>query len=880
MTQDRTRIRKTYSFFRPPPILASGGGGGGGGGGCCTPELWFSTTDDAIYTTGSVLIRGADATDAAQDYGTDTWFFVSGSISGNGSERKVSTFGGDVVVSGSLTALNGLSGSLTQLPDGTSYLIAGVGIDIVSASNGAVTISALIGGGDVYTDDFVDGDLTLSNILVVNHGLTAQYVNVSVYDENDKLIIPDEVIASSPGTVEVDLTSFRTLPGTWHVFVASGQAPNYDQYWFSTTADSIFTTGSAAFVGNELGIDSPFDKGADVFFYVSGSSGSMGTSVPGVALFGGDVRISGSLKIGTGSVIITSNNLQFTDYDMRLERDGSDLMFYDVNYPSGLSLTDLFTNSGTPGSPVNSVQYNSAGTFVGSADLTYDSRLRLTGSFEQGRLTLASGDYSHAEGYLTTASAARSHAEGYITHADGGHSHAEGARTKTDAAGAYSHVEGYYTTASAFFAHAEGERSRAEGVASHAEGLYTLAAGDYSHAEGYFTEGTNDYSHAEGSYTLASGEGSHAEGEATKAQGNYSHTEGYLTTASAAHSHAGGWGTRAAAQYQTTIGHWNAVDADSNTYFIIGNGTSNSSRSDVFKVSSAGITVNEPAEFNSTAQFDGTTTFDATIFNDLATHNYVMRLDQGSTAMGTAFVDAGVFWECDIVSFGTQIRRWGIGINSTSNLQFIYGTSTSPTAPAAGTTKGFVDSSGTNIAFNFTGQHRCTPASGFVLPLNNVGLIVRSTGVISPISGSYMTINDAVPVVDLTSQRNDKRSFGVVSDMEDNTDGTRKFSAGVFVSVYEADPNDNRVYVNSLGEGCIWVSNINGNLENGDYITTCEIPGHGMRQDDDLLHNYTVAKITMDCDFDLGSTLYRCEEFEHEGVTYRRAFVGCTYHCG
>jgi len=378
----------------------------------------------------------------------------------------------------------------------------------------------------------------------------------------------------------------------------------------------------------------------------------------------------------------------------------------------------------------------------------------------------------------------------------------------------------------------------------------------------------------------ASGTGTFAAGYFTHAIGSYSVAMGQSTNAVGAQSVAAGLGTIAAASNQVAIGNYNALDTSLNTYFIVGNGTDDSTRSDAFKVSSTAITLNEPAEFNSTAQFNGTTTFDATVFNDLATHNYVMRLDQGSTAMGTAFADAGVFWECDIVSFGTQIRRWGIGINSTSDLQFIYGTSTSPIAPTAGTLKGYVDGGGTNIAFNFTGQHRCTPASGFVLPLNNVGLIVRSTGVISPISGSSMTINDAVPVVDLTSQRNDKRSFGVVSDVEDNTDGTRKFSAGVFVSVYEADPNDNRVYVNSLGEGCIWVSNINGNLENGDYITTCEIPGHGMRQDDDLLHNYTVAKITMDCTFDLSSTAYRCEEFIHEGTTYRRAFVACTYHCG
>ena len=45
------------------------------------------------------------------------------------------------------------------------------------------------------------------------------------------------------------------------------------------------------------------------------------------------------------------------------------------------------------------------------------------------------------------------------------------------------------------------------------------------------------------------------------------------------------------------------------------------------------------------------------------------------------------------------------------------------------------------------------------------------------------------------------------------------------------------------------MTNINGLLESGDYITTSNVAGYGQKQDDDILHNYTVAKITMDCDF-------------------------------
>jgi hypothetical protein len=69
---------------------------------------------------------------------------------------------------------------------------------------------------------------------------------------------------------------------------------------------------------------------------------------------------------------------------------------------------------------------------------------------------------------------------------------------------------------------------------------------------------------------------------------------------------------------------------------------------------------------------------------------------------------------------------------------------------------------------------------------------------------------------------------------------TREYSFGNFVSVYEKPQNDNRLVINSLGEGGIWVCNINGNLENGDYITSSLIPGIGMKQNDNILRNYSI----------------------------------------
>ncbi len=75
----------------------------------------------------------------------------------------------------------------------------------------------------------------------------------------------------------------------------------------------------------------------------------------------------------------------------------------------------------------------------------------------------------------------------------------------------------------------------------------------------------------------------------------------------------------------------------------------------------------------------------------------------------------------------------------------------------------------------------------------------------------------------------------------------------------------------------MWIINSNGNIENGDYITSSDYLGYEEKQDDDLYHNDTVAKATIDCDFDLDSPYYNCIEL-NDGI--RAAFIAVTYHCG
>ncbi len=156
----------------------------------------------------------------------------------------------------------------------------------------------------------------------------------------------------------------------------------------------------------------------------------------------------------------------------------------------------------------------------------------------------------------------------------------------------------------------------------------------------------------------------------------------------------------------------------------------------------------------------------------------------------------------------------------------------------------------------FTGVH-----DGHVLTQDNINSTINEntssaydTGTIvvtvkSELSGSYQPDHYIVS----SSTYQDKRVIGVyysVLDQDALGDG------------YESIHN-----FASLGDGPILVCSQNGNIENGDYITTASgSGGYGCKQNDDLLHNYTVAKSLEDVDWSTESETTK--------------LISCTYHCG
>jgi len=69
-----------------------------------------------------------------------------------------------------------------------------------------------------YRRTFTDVDLS-AGILSVTHSLNQKYVSVTIYDDNDKQIIPSEVFLQNTTQLQIDFTGFGTISGTWNIVV-------------------------------------------------------------------------------------------------------------------------------------------------------------------------------------------------------------------------------------------------------------------------------------------------------------------------------------------------------------------------------------------------------------------------------------------------------------------------------------------------------------------------------------------------------------------------------------------------------------------------------------------------------------------------------------
>jgi len=339
-----------------------------------------STFNIASSRTGNVTFNVAPGATTAGK--TKTVNIGSGGTAGT-TEVRIGTAGGtsSTFITGAMyvsssqgaaaTFFTGISGSLTRLSNGTSFLAAGSNVTISTGSTGQITISSTGGSGspagsttqvqfnnagafgaspglvyDSSTETLSAGSLNVTGSILTVTGTVG-------------ILVPETASSFTIRSVGSPLVPFFSLD-TDGIGIGFGGNP-IDSYEFNKLrgGDSdrvLFLSGG--------GPSSPDIRSAtDVNFFVSGSIGSKGL-LQGTSVFGGDTVVSGALYIGdstattsrrlvtmgraeiTGSTYITGSTSLLGVGKVELSTDSSNDFYLNNTLPGKLSYFGVTTTEG------------------------------------------------------------------------------------------------------------------------------------------------------------------------------------------------------------------------------------------------------------------------------------------------------------------------------------------------------------------------------------------------------------------------------------------------------------------------------------------------------------------------------------------------------
>jgi hypothetical protein len=197
------------------------------------------------------------------------------------------------------------------------------------------------------------------------------------------------------------------------------------------------------------------------------------------------------------------------------------------------------------------------------------------------------------------------------------------------------------------------------------------------------------------------------------------------------------------------------------------------------------------------------------------------------------------------------------------------GTSTGGLIGAANGFDFYAEGGGTNYG-PFTGAHDALLALSDIVETGDI--VVDSEVVYKK------GVSNIICRVTLTTSPNQKGTVGVIASIPKLL--ATGYTPAVFTNIIKSDYTDaptpipeydtiknnySLVAINALGEGQVNVCGENGNIEIGDLITASSIPGKGMKQSDDIVRGYTVAKARENLVFSSPTEV---------------KMIGCIYLCG
>ena len=341
-----------------------------------------SGTDDIKFVAGSnITLTHTDADNIT--------IAAAGGSSAAGSDTQVqfndggSSLGGDAGLvynktSNTLTSTN-ISGSLTQLSDGSSYLIAGTNVTITTASNGSVAISstadqnvfstiAVSGQTNVVADAATD-TLTLaggSNVTITTNAGTdtitfaasdtntmgSGFTVSATTDSNATTITQGDDLMFAAGTgITCETTADGTVTISSTVTDTDTNTQNTTTLSFVDSSDDIIlrnTTGGASSSTQDIKLVA----GSNVTlthtdannFTIAASSGTdtTYTAGTGIDLSGTEftVDVSDFMANGSNNRVVTATGADAMNAEANLTFDGTDLSVSGKVKTTGIEYTD------------------------------------------------------------------------------------------------------------------------------------------------------------------------------------------------------------------------------------------------------------------------------------------------------------------------------------------------------------------------------------------------------------------------------------------------------------------------------------------------------------------------------------------------------------
>jgi hypothetical protein len=231
-------------------------------------------------------------------------FLTGASFSGPVTSSNFKSYGnvealGDVIASGDVTAQNifsnakifspSITGSITQLADGTPYIKAGKNVEIITGSNGSITISAETGSYMTGTFLMHRPDANFPNSLAIIEGDGIQFDE----DEECANLIVSAKLGAGPG-IELDI-----LP-TRQIIISSivGEAISSGSFILAS-ASNDFPSGRV--ITSSLGLKI-VDGGPSAAFDITVDPSQVafltGAHFTGPVQFDGEVEFTGEVTFG------------------------------------------------------------------------------------------------------------------------------------------------------------------------------------------------------------------------------------------------------------------------------------------------------------------------------------------------------------------------------------------------------------------------------------------------------------------------------------------------------------------------------------------------------------------------------------------------------